>query len=57
MRALFLQSLDEAVTPAVEILKRKYNDQEPIRTGFNMGMLTFSIKNTAPIVGNFDNLM
>ena len=45
MKAIFLASLEEAVTPAIEILKRANNDKEPVRTGFNMGMLQYQIRN------------
>ena len=45
MRQIFLESLEEAVTPAVDILRRNNNEKEPVRTGFNMGMLQYQIKN------------
>jgi hypothetical protein len=33
------------VPPAFEILHRKFTNEEPVRTGFNQGMLHVKIKN------------
>lgn len=33
------------VPPPLEILRRKYTNKEPIRTGFNQGLLPINIKN------------
>lgn len=33
------------VPPAFEILHRKYTNEEPVRTGFNKGLLAVKIKN------------
>lgn len=33
------------VPPPLEILHRKYTNKEPVRTGFNQGLLTVNIKN------------
>jgi hypothetical protein len=46
------QKIDEAefiksmyVPPPLEILHRKYTNKEPVRTGFNQGLLSINIKN------------
>ena len=33
------------VPPPLEILTRKYTNKEPVRTGFNQGLLPVKIKN------------
>jgi hypothetical protein len=33
------------VPPPLEILHRKYTNKEPVRTGFNQGLLPVKIKN------------
>ena len=33
------------VPPPLEILKRTYPNREPVRTGFNQGLLPIKIKN------------
>lgn len=37
------------VPPPLELLKKKYTNKEPIRTGFNQGLLPIHVKN------NFEN--
>lgn len=37
------------VPPPLEILRRKYTNKEPIRTGFNQGLLPISIKNNVEL--------
>jgi hypothetical protein len=51
------QKLDEEefiknmyVPPPLEILHRKYTNKEPVRTGFNQGLLTVNIKNNIEAV-------
>ena len=33
------------VPPPLELLKKKYTNREPIRTGFNSGLLPIHVKN------------
>ena len=37
------------VPPPLEILRRKFTNKEPIRTGFNQGLLPISIKNNVEL--------
>ena len=33
------------IPPALELLKKKYTNKEPVRTGFNEGLLPIQVKN------------
>ena len=37
------------VPPPLEILRRKYTNKEPIRTGFNQGLLPINIRNNVEL--------
>lgn len=37
------------VPPPLELLKKKYTNREPIRTGFNEGLLPAHVKNNYEI--------
>lgn len=43
--ARFLKKMQKLVPPPLELLKKKYTNREPIRTGFNEGLLPIQVKN------------
>ena len=44
-RRLLIEAMPRYVPPALELMKRNYYDKEPVRTGFNQGLLQVTVKN------------
>jgi hypothetical protein len=43
--ARFMEKMKKYIPPPLEILKKQYTTDEPVRTGFNQGLLPVKIKN------------
>lgn len=43
--ARFMEKMKKYIPPPLEILKKQYTTDEPVRTGFNQGLLPIKIKN------------
>jgi len=41
----FMEKMKKYIPPPLEILKKQYTTDEPVRTGFNQGLLPIKIKN------------
>jgi hypothetical protein len=42
----FMENMKKYIPPPLEILRKEYTNNEPVRTGFNMGLIPVKIKNS-----------